>query len=591
MADSETPSTIRPTRAADILLKQGLINAEQLTIAIKQQRRLVASGQRVSVDDIIVRNGFVTRNQIASAIYEVEQSIDANLEDHNADSEISELLRIALPYTLCRRLGIRPLRRAGNKLVVAATRPLSDAEKEELLNTARNTGIDVSEVFIAPRDKKETLAVLRQDAQVDTESLSRKIDTLNNSPDEGAIVQEVIDDMLVDALQSRASDIHIDNIDDSQNCWICYRIDGDLRYTYLLSPDAARRISTRLKNDAGMDFSDSRRPQDGRFPFTFENRQIDVRVASIPVDGGETLTMRLLDPSSLLSLNELFQDSPDVLDRLKNITAIKNKSGGLLIVSGPTGSGKTTTLYAIIRQIDRHRLNVMTVEDPIEYRVPLVRQTQIQANIGADFAQLLRSQLRHDPDILVIGEMRDAITAETALRSTESGHFVLTTLHSADAVQTIERMMGLFPQEYRASGVYVLAHYLSGVLNQRLAKRVCQSCSKELTVDQAEEAMSTDLSVFRFAPSQNIRLVNLEGCSVCNYTGYLGRILIPEVLFLPSDPETRHKIAIALMEGLISDITNFDGVTLKPRTDYAGIFLKSGIIDAETALSMVDVRI
>lgn len=590
MADIKNIAPVAPTRAIDVLINKGIITPEQMNIAIAQQRRMLSAGDRTTIDDIIVINGFATRNQLAAAIVEVESS-STGIDSKDNEESISSLLRMALPYALCRRLGIRPLKRAGKKLVVAATRPLSSLEKSELINAAKGANIDVEEIFIAPRDKKETLAAIRTESQVDSETLARKIDRLNNTPDEGALVQEVIHDLMIDATQSRASDIHLDNIEDSLNCWVSFRIDGDLRYTYLLSPDAAKRIATRLKNDAGMDFSDSRRPQDGRFPFSFEGRKIDVRVAAIPIDGGETLTMRLLDPAGLLSMQELFQDSPAVLKRLRGITHIKNKTGGMLIVSGPTGSGKTTTLYAIIRQIDRHRLNVMTVEDPIEYRIPLVRQTQINAGIGADFAHLLRAQLRHDPDILVIGEMRDAITAETALRSTESGHFVLTTLHSADALQTIERLMGLFPADYKSSGVYILSHYLSGVLNQRLAKRVCQSCAKEATVDAAESALGSDLSIFNMSPSEKVKLVNPDGCGACNYTGYLGRILLPEILFLATEPELRHKIAISLMEGLINDIRNYEGVTLEPRLQYAAQFLKQGIIDPDTALSSIDARI
>lgn len=577
-------------RAADVLLSRGLLTAEQMNIAVSQQRRMTAQGERMALDDIFVLNGFITRSELAAAALEVEgaQLAGGVSTSDNDDSEANRLIRAALPYNLCRRLGVRPIKKVGKRLMIATTRPLSKVELDELLAAAVGAGLSVDEIFVAPRDKKETLALFRAESQVDPETLARKIDRLNNSPDEGALVQEIINDIMIDAILNRASDIHLDNVEDAINSWVAFRVDGDLRYRYLFSPDAAKRIATRLKNDAGMDFSDVRRPQDGRFPFNFDNRKIDVRVAAIPIDGGETLTMRLLDPGSLYSLNELFVDSPHLLRRLQQVTRIRNKSGGIVIVSGPTGSGKTTTLYAIIRQIDRHRLNVMSVEDPIEYRIPLVRQTQINPDIGATFAQLLRAQLRHDPDILVIGEMRDAITAETAIRSTESGHFVLTTLHSADALQTIERMTGLFQPEYRASGIFVLAHYLQGIVNQRLSKRVCQACSVERSATEWGEMADIDPSRLGLEPHSKIRIANPDGCSACGYTGYLGRVMIPETIFFPADPDIRHTIANLLQSNRTSEILQQPGVILESRKQSVAALLQRGVIDPETALAAVE---
>ena len=426
---------------------------------------------------------------------------------------------------------------------------------------------------------------MRTDTHVDQEALARKIDRLNNNPDEGVLIQQIFHDLMIDAVQSRASDIHIDMLEDPVGSWISYRIDGDLKYLYLLSPDAGRRLGTRIKNDSGMDFSDTRRPQDGRFPFMYQGRQIDVRVASMPIDGGETLTLRLLDPEALLSLSDLFKDSPMLYKRMKALASIKNKTGGVVILSGPTGSGKTTTLYAIIRELDRHRLNVMTVEDPVEYRLPLVRQAQVHAEVGASFGQILRSQLRHDPDILVVGELRDGETAETALRSAESGHFVLTTVHATDALQTIERLAGMFPPEYRTSGMFVLAHYLWAALNQRLIKRLCNSCKVTTTVAQAEEVIGKRLTSFNLSPDEEVAMPNPNGCSTCNYTGYKGRVMLPETLFIPFDTDLRHRIADYLMEDNLSDVKKLDGVVFQSRVEAAASLMRRQIIDPEIALA------
>jgi type II secretory ATPase GspE/PulE/Tfp pilus assembly ATPase PilB-like protein len=513
------------------------------------------------------------------------RSSDNNEDPAAASQNSATFLRLALPYNLCRRLGVRPLRRVGKKLFVAATRSLTEAEKDELIIAARTARLDIDDVVIDPRDKKETLAVLRTETHVDEEALARKIDRLNSQPDEGVLLQQIIGDIMVDAAQSRASDIHVDNVEDNIGCWISYRIDGDLRYRYLMSPEASKRLSTRLKNDAGMDFSDTRRPQDGRFPFQYQGRQIDVRCAAMPIDGGETITMRLLDPESLLSLEDLFRDSPLLLRRMRALASIKNKTGGLVIISGPTGSGKTTTLYAIIRELDRHRLNVMTVEDPVEYRIPLVRQAQVVPEIGTTFSALLRAQLRHDPDILVVGELRDSITAETALRSAESGHFVLTTIHAADALQTIERLSGMFPPDYRHSGTYVLGHYLWAAVNQRLVKRVCAACKVPSTVKEAEQHIKKSMLSFSLDSEETVFLANPSGCHTCGYTGYRGRALLPETLFIPFDPELRHRIADYMLEGNTNDIKRLQGVIFQSRAESAAALLRRGVIDPEIALA------
>ena len=583
----ENDSRIKNATTGDVLINKGVINQAQLDIVLRQHRRLQSLGARTSIEDIIVGNGFATRAQVAEALVDLQKAKAMEQGEDPADSaqNSATFLRLALPYNLCRRLGVRPLRRVGKKLYVASTRSLTDAEKDELIIAARTARLDIDDVMIDPRDKKETLAVLRTETHVDEEALGRKIDRLNSQPDEGVLLQQIITDLMIDAAQSRASDIHVDNLEDNIGCWISYRIDGDLKYRYLMAPDASKRLCTRLKNDAGMDFSDSRRPQDGRFPFQYQGRQIDVRCAAMPIDGGETITMRLLDPESLLSLEDLFRDSPVLLKRMRALASIKNKTGGVVILSGPTGSGKTTTLYAIIRELDRHRLNVMTVEDPVEYRIPLVRQAQVLTEIGTTFSALLRAQLRRDRDILVVGELRDSITAETALRSAESGHFVLTTIHAVDALQTIERLAGMFPPDYRNSGTYVLGHYLWAAINQRLIKRVCASCKMPVTVREAEQQIKKNLFVFNLDPDETIFLANPSGCHTCNYTGYRGRALLPETLFIPFDPELRHRIADYMLEGNTADIKRLQGVIYQSRAESAAALLKRGVIDPEIALA------
>jgi type II secretory ATPase GspE/PulE/Tfp pilus assembly ATPase PilB-like protein len=568
------------------MLKRGLINHDQVNIVQRQLQRLNLVAMRSTVEDLLITNGFITRNDLNQALA-AQRGLEKVDDAHAAAHDIDVLRRVLKP-ALCRRLGFVPIRVEDGVLYIASLRPLLEHETYEIIRTAKAEKLRVNSLAVDPIDKREVLERLNSDSLVDFDSMNRKIERLNANPDDGQNLKQVIQDLFVDAVQSRSSDIHLDALEDPASCWISFRIDGDLRYRYILSVEAARRVMTRLKDMAGMDFSDTRRPQDGRSFFNYESRKIDLRVASLPIDGGETLTLRLLDPHSLKTLEDLFQDSPMLLKRMKSLVSIRNKIGGVVLLSGPTGSGKSTTLYAIIRQLDRYRLNVMTAEDPVEYRVPFVRQAQVNNEAGASFANILRSQLRHDPDILVIGELRDGVTAETALRSAESGHFVLSTVHAADALQSIERVMGMFAPEYRHSGIYVVANYLWAIVNQRLVKRVCKSCALPMTMQEVESRFSRDFSIFQVDPYETLMVASSEGCPDCRFTGHFGRVLLAETLFFPVDPDARIDITTSLLEGRLMDVARHEKVVFQRRSDTAASLLRRGIIDPEMALAVTE---
>src|SRR5690606_15033920 len=233
------------------------------------------------------------------------------------------------------------------------------------------------------------------------------------------------------------------------------------------------RLTTLLKRDAGLNFGDRSTPKDGRFGFTWQGRSIDVRVAAGPqAQDGEKITMRLLDRAALRSFDELFGRYPEVQEHLSRLLSPEIKGGGgLLLMSGPTGSGKSTTLYACVLEIDRRRRHVLSIEDPIEYEMRYATQWQVAGGApGREFADLIRAAMRHDPDYIIIGEMRDMATVETALKAAESGHTVISTIHADTAVQTLERLRAFMPSERERSSTYTLAQQIRGVLNQRLIK-------------------------------------------------------------------------------------------------------------------------
>lgn len=275
----------------------------------------------------------------------------------------------------------------------------------------------------------------------------------------------------------------------------------------------------RLKLMAGLDISEKRLPQDGRFNLRVKNRSIDVRLSSMPVQHGESVVMRLLDQSAgLLDFTELGMPD-DIAERLRR--AIQ-RPYGMVLVTGPTGSGKTTTLYSALKILNDAEKKIITAEDPVEYRLPRVNQVQVQPKIGLDFARILRSALRQDPDVMLVGEMRDTETAEIGLRAAMTGHMVLSTLHTNDALATVDRLLDM-----GAEG-YLLAATLRAIVGQRLLRRICPSCSEAAEPDEQQLAWLQGLLGDEFAA--RLRFRHGKGCSHCNHTGYRGRIGVYELL-------------------------------------------------------------
>lgn len=562
----------------DLLISHGIINKDQLSLAFNQQKRLASAGKRATIPEILFQNGFASRDQMLRAM-------------ESSGVAYSGFSRLSLPPSLCRRLGVKIIGYDDGVLRLASLKVLSRRDEEEIISAAKQSGVEIEKIEIQPKDKGELLIDLRAESSVTYESLSKKIEALNNDPDDGMLIQGIVKDLMADAIQSRSSDIHMDRVRDDAGCWISFRIDGDLRYRYLLSPLAMAPLVTRIKGDSGMDISETRLAQDGRFEFTYQRRKIDVRVASLPIDGGETITMRLLDPTSLVPLEDLLSDHSGVLDSLKTAAAVKGKSGAIILVTGPTGSGKTTTLYGIIRGMDRHKLNIMTAEDPVEYRVPFVRQTQVNAPAGQTFASILRSHLRHDPDILIVGELRDEITAETALHSAESGHTVLTTIHAIDALQSIERLRSILSPAYRRIGLFIMANYLRAVVNQRLVKKLCSCCVDAGVEDKRKYAAV--MKACGLNGSVTIKKANKSGCEKCDHTGYRGRSLVPECLFFSGSTELKDRlegIFSGSEHGNLSDVFSLEGVKYISRADSVKNLLVKGLIDLEYALDVLDLR-
>jgi type II secretory ATPase GspE/PulE/Tfp pilus assembly ATPase PilB-like protein len=474
-------------------------------------------------------------------------------------------------------------------LKIAPLNELNDKQKEGFISTVQRAGFRVNEIISEIWDRAELLDALRNVHDLSADRAEKTLSEWLGDVDNGLLLNQFMRDMLAESLQLRASDIHIlqDNAPDAPN-WIRYRIDGDLMPVHLLPNDAMSRLTTLLKREAGMNFGDRTTPKDGRFGFQWQGRSVDVRVAAAGhSQDGEKLTLRLLDRAALKGFEDLFRRHEDVGEYLEKMLSPEIKGGGgLLLLSGPTGSGKTTTLYACVQQIDRRRRHVLTIEDPIEYELRYATQWQVRSGMdGGEFSDLIRAAMRHDPDYIVIGEMRDMDTVETSLRAAESGHTVISTIHADTALQTFERLRSLMPAERERSSTYTLAQQVRCILNQRLIKMLCQGCAHKI---EAKELLNEhEMTALDITPETKVAKHNTAGCDLCARTGFMGRTLLLDALMITSAVNERDGIYHALM-GNVNDITKEDGVVFHSRREGITDLMHSGLVDPRIALLHVE---
>ncbi|SMO43310.1 type IV pilus assembly protein PilB [Balnearium lithotrophicum] len=374
-------------------------------------------------------------------------------------------------------------------------------------------------------EKEETLSLSSKTSQVIT------LDDLKSLASQAPIVK-LVNAIILEALKKGASDIHIEPFE--KEVRIRYRIDGILHIVAKYSPDIKDAIVARIKVLSGLDIAEKRLPQDGRMKATFQGRQIDFRVSTVPTVFGEKVVLRILDRGSLkLNLSELGLEDREY----KLLMEAIHSPYGMILVTGPTGSGKTTTLYSVLMTINKPEVNIMTVEDPVEYNIYGINQVQVIPEIGLTFARVLRSFLRQDPDIIMVGEIRDTETAEIAIEAALTGHLVLSTLHTNDAPSTVTRLvdMGIEP--------FLVASSIILVVAQRLARKICPYCKApyDYPVEVLKEVGFTDEEI------KGLKTYKGMGCEKCNYTGYKGRIGLYEVM------EVVPEIKDAIIKGKTAD--------------------------------------
>ncbi len=504
----------------DILLEDGLVTEDQLVAAFEIHE---LEGRPLGA--VLVDQGLLTEGQLVKALAE-----QIGLDFVDLSEAVVDATAVAkVPASVCRRHNVLPIGYEGNKLRVAMADPGNVIALDDIRQMTR---MDV-QAIVATRDDL-TSAInryCRNDDELDELQTSINEAALDTSDDLSSMT-EVVEDapivkyvnlLITQAISDRASDIHIEPAE--HDLRVRYRIDGVLHEVMKSPKSIAGGVTSRLKIMADIDIAERRIPQDGRLSVNHQGRKIDLRVASLPTVWGEKIVMRILDNSTAqMALSDLgFSD-----DNFARFKTSYVKPYGMILVTGPTGSGKSTTLYATLNIVSRPEINVITVEDPVEYRIPGINQVQVNTKAGLTFSAALRSILRSDPDVVLIGEIRDKETAQIAVEAALTGHLVLSTLHTNDAPSAVTRLteMGIEP--------FLVGSALDSVLAQRLARRLCSKCKEEYEPTDHELVAAR----FPWSPGEpKPTLYRPVGCSSCGRTGYKGRLALHEVMLVSEEIE------------------------------------------------------
>ncbi|MCG5528642.1 GspE/PulE family protein [Halorhodospira sp. 9621] len=511
----------RKIRLGDLLVEQGLISQKQLQTALEQQRQ---SGEKLGRQLIDLE--FVSEDQILRVLSEQLEVPWVNPNDYFLDADVSG----QLPENYARRFAALLLEETAQDFLVAMADPSDLIAYDELQRVLHKP----VRVAVARESSIRELInlVYRRTEEISNiaEELGREfssaddIDLSTLPVGEGgasAPVVRLLQSLFEDAVQVGASDIHIEP--EERSLRIRTRRDGVLQEQIFRQQNIHAALVSLLKLMCGLNITERRLPQDGRFQVRVHGRSIDVRLSTLPLQHGEGVVMRLLDQTGgVSSLGETGMPE-DLLQRLRRLIHMPY---GMVLVTGPTGSGKSTTLYGALSEINRPGVKIITVEDPVEYRVPRINQVQVRESIGLTFARVLRTTLRQDPDIVMVGEMRDEETVDIGMRAAITGHLVFSTLHTNDAVSTANRLLDMGAEPY------MLVAALRAILAQRLLRRICTKCRQPYTPNDQEHAWLQ--SVFGEDASR-VQLYHGRGCPSCSQTGYSGRIGVFELLELNAD--------------------------------------------------------
>ena len=546
-------------RLGELLLYAGKISREQLNDAIEIQKTT-----KMKLGEIIVSKGWLKPEEIVEALERQLGFPEIDLSKYEINSKVVTLI----PESIVKKYKLLAIDEKDGKLIVAMADPLNFFAIDDIkLYTKMNVipcfavGADLDRVI-----EKYYSSILTQKALNEFSDTFVSAEDDMNSEEEmlevaTAPIVKLINSIIEQAMRSNASDIHIEP--SYNDIRVRFRIDGDLKEIMTLPKSNLSAIVTRIKIIGRMDIAEKRIPQDGRVEMKFSDKEIDLRISTLPTVYGEKIVLRILDKSNFNFTKEGLGFSNYNLSKLNSMIA---QPYGMLLVTGPTGSGKTTTLYTILRELNVQTKNVITVEDPVEYKLKGINQTQVNTKAGLTFAAGLRSILRQDPDTIMIGEIRDSETAEIAVRAAITGHLVLSTLHTNDSPSTIARLidMGLEP--------YLVSSAVIGIISQRLVKVLCPKCKQKYEASDSEKKI---LGINGIDADKDTILYKPVGCNACN-NGYRGRAAVHEVMLVNENirrcinkgASTDEIRSMALEDGMTTLLQSAAGLVLKGETSF-----------------------
>lgn len=555
----------------ELLLKNNRVGKDQLEKALQTQKE-----KQVPLRKVLIEQGIISEEELISLLSEQLFMPTLHLTKYRFDPDIIKLI----PERMVRQYNIIPLSRMGDTITIAVSDPLNIFALDDL-KTFTGCGIDI---VLSPED--QISRAIEAQYSIETKNMQQILDEASSgqsTADESAVeflkeeeielsktlqesekapIVKLVDIMLTEALKKRASDIHLEPQHDCLR--VRYRIDGALHEVFKIPKINQNSTLARIKIISNLNITESRIPQDGRFKVKSEGREVDFRVSSLPTTFGEKFVLRLLDKSNLSIGLEKLGFSQQPADVFNEATA---KPFGMILVTGPTGSGKSTTLYSVLNKLNTPERNIITIEDPVEYQVEGITQLQVIPDIGLTFASGLRSLLRQSPDVIMIGEIRDAETADIAIKASLTGQLLLSTLHTNDAISSITRLidMGLEP--------FLVASSLVMLCAQRLCRKICLKCRKSIDVSNEflEKIGFKGPAVFYTS----------DGCKYCNNTGFYGRIAILEAILI--DDTVREMI---INKNSIDEIRKYatEKVGMLTLRDDAFLKVKEGLTSLEEAL-------
>ncbi|MDU1540385.1 MAG: GspE/PulE family protein [Paeniclostridium sordellii] len=494
-------------RIGDKLVEKGYITNEQLEKALSLQ---IGTGKRIG--EILIEQGLITPELLTGALTELLDIENVTLMRSNINPEVIKLI----PENICKRYKIFPFKIKKNKLCIAMADP---QDRQATQDVKRISGLEIIPYIATMGQINQAIEIFYSNADLD-KALNEYSDigqlqeeiTLEDDVNSAPIVR-LVHNILETAVRMQASDIHIER--DRGFMRIRFRIDGILSEYMKISAKPYKAVISRVKIMAGLNISEKRIPQDGRIFLNVDNKPIDYRVATMPTSKDEKVAMRVLDKSTfMVNKDKLGLSEKNV----KNYDELLSNPYGLILVVGPTGSGKTTTLYSMLNQLNSVEKNILTIEDPVEYELDGINQSQINYKAGLNFTSALRAFLRQDPDIIMVGEIRDLDTAEIGIRAALTGHLVLSTLHSSTSVGAISRLLDMKIDSF------LITSSLIGVISQRLVRKICPNCKVSYNAEMGEK------KALGYPLEEELILYKGGGCDKCGHTGYKGRVGIYEIL-------------------------------------------------------------